>query len=273
MAIRQVLLRMTLLSSLVATAQPAAAHDMWIAPDDFELHRGQHLRARLLVGEALAPEQSRPYAADRTLAIALHDRAGVHDLRASIHEGADPLIAALSPTRRGQQLLEVRRDWASIALPADRFVEYLDHEGLAGVLDGRAPLVGEQRERYRRSLKALVRVGRGHGGDLHARALGHSLEIVLLDAPSKLREGDRLRARLLREGAPLADHPLTAHVRDVRGVVASQSLRTDVDGTATFVVPGESVWLLRTVHVSPCDGCTELDWQSDWTAFAFAVGS
>src|SRR5262245_15357899 len=124
---------------------PAAAHDMWIAPDDFALHRGQRLRARLLVGEALRPEQSKPYAADRTRAIELHDRRGVHDLRRAIRAGAEPLIEALPLSRRGQQLLALRRDWAAIALPAERFAEYLVHEGVGRVLDGRAPLVGEQR--------------------------------------------------------------------------------------------------------------------------------
>lgn len=259
---------------LILTPSSAAAHDMWLAPERFALGPRARLRASLEVGEALVSEQSKPHVADRTTELAAHHGGEAVDLRPMVREGADPALDGLRLRGRGEHLIAIGRAWAFLSLPADRFAEYLTHEGIDGVLDRGAPLTGEQRERYRRSIKTLVRVGRGRGGREHARVLGHPLEVVLLDAPARLRGGDRLRARLLRSGRPLADHVLTAHVRDASDRVTTIVGKTDAEGVAEFPVTGASIWLLRAVHMQRCDAdCGEVAWQSDWTAFTFAVGT
>ncbi|MBC8069236.1 MAG: DUF4198 domain-containing protein [Deltaproteobacteria bacterium] len=268
---RALLVPLGALLALIST--PSAAHDMWLAPERFVVARGEPLRARLLVGEALAPEQSKPYQAARTPELRLHHARRSTDLRPEIHDGADPFLGEVRLRGRGEHLVAVRRDWASISLPPERFLEYVTHEGIAAQVGDPTALSGAQRERYRRSIKSLVRVGGGRGGRLHARVLGQPLEVVLIDAPAKLGVGGRLRARLLLAGQPLPIHPLTAHVRDGAGKVTTQTQITDAGGVASFAVAGDGTWLVKAVHMSRCGDCSGAQWQSEWTAFTFAVGS
>ena len=83
------------------------------------------------------------------------------DLLAQGREAATP-FALLSAKRAGQHLLILQRDWAHIELEAEKFDNYLEHEGLEGILKLRRE-AGEDKsvgkERYRRYIKSLLKVG------------------------------------------------------------------------------------------------------------------
>lgn len=126
-----------------------------------------------------------------------------------------------------------------------------------------------ERDCYTRALESLIQVG-DRRSDLHARALGHLIELVLLDDPAGLDAGGRLRARLLYRSKPLVKTRVTALVRDASGKVSQRTATTDAKGEVAFDSdPG--AWLLRTVHMTPCEGCDYAEWESYWTSFTFAI--
>jgi MYXO-CTERM domain-containing protein len=164
-------------------------------------------------------------------------------------------------------LFALERNAAFIELEAGKFEEYLSHEGMTAALEERTR-AGESdqsgRETYTRYLKAHVRVGDARD-DVHARIVGHALELVLLDDPVS---GDELRIRALLDGSPLAGAQIGVYVEN-KGI-AQHSALTAADGTVAF--PRRAgTWLVRTVHMQRCKGCERADWQSRWAAYSFAV--
>lgn len=254
------------------------AHDYWLAPRDFTPAVDQPVAIDLFVGDHLIPEQSRPHDPAKVHQFTLHHRCGHEDLTRSLATGADPVLERAFE-RDGLALFGLERNWVDITLPDDRFTYYLEHEGLTqmqALRERRGPKA-EERERYTRSIKTLVRVGDRSRNRLHRKALGHRMEIVLLDDPTKLQPGDDLRAKVLFGGKPLPDVGVHAlHSRDV-GVVTFPA-HTDSRGVARFVIDQPGMWLVRLVHMQPCDSrrseeaCETADWRSYWASFSFAVG-
>lgn len=256
----------------------ALAHDYWLAPERFELPRRAELRVDLRVGGGFEAEASRPYQAGRTESFVLVTPARTIDLRDRAQDGSTPVLAGLMPDFRGAGLVGMERDWVDIELADMKFTEYLEHEGLDTIaeLRDREGHRALERERYTRAIKSLVRVGkrkRKDPAELHRRVLGHRLEIVLLDDPYRLDPGDTLRARVLWRGKPLVGAVVTAHHRPAldRGAVGTLTVRTDARGEVAFPLQAAGAWLLRMVHMVPCQGCTASDWESYWTSFSFAV--
>lgn len=269
-----------LLLLLCLAPASAPAHDYWLAPERFELPPRAPLRVDLRVGGHFEAEQSRPYQASRTESFVLVTRKGTLDLRARARDGATPVLDGLPADFRGAGLLAMERNFTGIELADANFTAYLAEEGLEEIaklrdIQGHREI---ERERYTRAIKSLVRVGRGERtrkdrAELHRRVLGHRLEIVLLDDPYRLDPGDELRARVLWKGEPLSDALVTAHHRPApdRGEVGTLTARTNSDGEVSFRLAASGAWLLRLVHMVPCRGCSDTDWESYWTSFSFAV--
>ena len=121
-----------------------------------------------------------------------------------------------------------------------------------------------------RSIKALTTTA-SNRAPVHDVVLGHPIEIVLLDDPYAAARGDKLRVEVLLEGAPLPRAPVTAHVRLPGGGVRTARARTNRRGVARIELTDPGVWLVRLVHLRPCDECTHTDWESFWASYSFAV--
>jgi uncharacterized GH25 family protein len=159
-----------------------------------------------------------------------------------------------------------------ITLEAKKFNAYLTEEGLTPVLAERQRL-GEAdkpgRERYSRSLKALVQVG-GRGDDTWKRSTGQRLELLPLADPFAVRPGGALGVRMLFDGKPLPGVKVFAH-RRAGDKVTTQSAVTSGAGEVTFKLDGAGTWLVRLVHMRRARGDREADWESFWGALSFAV--
>lgn len=249
----------------------ASAHDYWMMPNRFEYRVGDTMRLDLWLGQEMTGEESKPWQPKRTKSFVLIGAAGTVDLRRHAKDGESPVLADFVLSKEGPALVAMERRWTDITLASAKFEDYLRHEGLAhmiAVREKRGPKA-QERECYTRALKSLVQVG-DLEGELHAKVLGHAIEIVLLDDPARLDAGDRQRARLLFEGKPLAGTRIVAHVRNAGGVVSTRTAVTNTKGEVGFdAAPG--TWLLRTVHMRPCEGCDYAEWESYWTSFTFAI--
>jgi uncharacterized GH25 family protein len=254
-----------------AHAAVASAHDYWMAPDRFAYAQHDTMRIDLWLGAAPVAEESRPWQAKRTWTFELVTAKHRVDLRAQGTEGKAPVIEGHRLEHSGPTLIAMERRWTDIELDREKFRDYLEHEGLARMLPllDAAPKRAKERECYTRALKSLVQVGTG-GDPVHDKVLGHLIEIVLLDDPAKLDPGGTLRARLLFRGKPLPDAVISGHVRTAEGKAIAHTRTTDSRGELALPSDAGS-WILRTVHMTPCKGCSYAEWESYWTSFTFAI--
>jgi uncharacterized GH25 family protein len=252
--------------AVVVLARAAAAHDVWLEPSSFRCAPGERLDVRLRVGEGFRGEPSprRPERIERFAAAS-----GAAERPILGWPGMEPAgVVRLDPP--GTWLLFYDNLPVEIELPAERFELYLAEEGLEHIAElrrARGESARPARERYARSLKALVTVGdaaaAGTGFD---RRLGLELELVPESDPRRLAAPSRIPFRLYFRGRPAPGVLVTAYPgsdpdRARRG-------RTDAAGRVELTLePGER-WLVRAVHMVPA-ARPGADWESFWTSLSF----
>jgi hypothetical protein len=78
-----------------------------------------------------------------------------------------------------------------------------------------------------------------------------------------------MRAQVLFDDGPLDGRVVTAYWCSSDGIVSTHRSKTDIQGVASFPVEGSGPWLLKLVHLIPCDLCEGVDWESHWAAFSY----
>lgn len=259
-----------LLAALMAVTAlaPVAgqAHDYWLQADDYQLVPGEQLVVHLNMGEWLAVEEEKPHDAKITERFELRLPDDVRDLAATTADGAKPVFSDTA-SREGAFLFSLVRGAAQVEMPAAEFNEYLAHEGITGVSAQRAT----ERERYWRFLKLLGRVGTENETDLHHRYTGAQFEIVLLQNPFTLQLGEEQIVQLLFDTKPLAGATVFAVHRAANGALTKLEAVTDSRGVARFTLAQPGTWLVRSVYLRPCKGCKDVDWESFWASYSFAL--
>lgn len=259
---------------LLATMFAARGHDFWIEADRFQVAPGQPVQLNLHVGELLRSEEERPFGGDSLRRWQLVNAAGATDLRLTARPGLRP-APRVTLRQPGTHLLLQERGPLYLVLEPDKFEAYLLEEGLEAVRDERRR-TGEAarpgRERYRRYLKAILHAGAAPGGadDLATRPQGQRFEIVPETCPARLKPGDRLAARVLFDGRPLAGVLVTLAQRPAAAALI-ESARSDARGEVSFTVRERGLSLLRGVHMQRAEGTPDADWDSFWAACTFAV--
>jgi uncharacterized GH25 family protein len=248
-------------------ASIALAHDLWLAPASLVAAPGPAPAVVLRLGEDLIVEEERPLEAVKATRW-VHAWKGRNE--ELLRDGALTQIGTL---RRGWHALAMDRTPAVLELPADRFRAYLAEEGLLQVVARRDEL-GEReapgRERYRRCLKALVRVGEARSAGWDAR-LGQPLELVAAANPASVEAGAEWRVRVWFQDAPLRGARLRLTVNGAAGP-RSVDATSDAEGYATFVAPGAGDALVTMVHMQRAQPGDTVEWESWWGALSLPLG-
>lgn len=256
---------------LCSTAQ---AHDKWLevmtpAPQ-------APAKVYLLTGEALKQAELLPER--RPARVRRFDwvsAAGTRDLRTALREDAQP-IAVTPPLPAGTHVLRFDGPPLTIELEAEKFAAYLLEERLVDVLALRVQAGQEDvrgRERYSRSLKAIVQVGTKYDA-VATQPLGQELELVPLRHPLQPASAKELAVRLLFRGQPLAGRAVSIAER-YRSRTSEVFQRTDAQGVVHFTVEPRGEWLVRLVHMQRATDSGEaadasIDWRSYWSSLYFA---
>ncbi|MEL6975643.1 MAG: DUF4198 domain-containing protein, partial [Bacteroidota bacterium] len=145
--------------------------------------------------------------------------------RASIETNAwqdqDSTITQLTFTtgEAGTYVAGVSTKARNIELTADKFNDYLEHDGILDMLKARKEnnlLDQDAIESYQKHVKAIYQVGDTKTDDWKT-VLGYPIEFVPLANPYEKYSGDSLTVKLLLDGKPLsnqlvyADHIPTSH--------------------------------------------------------------
>lgn len=259
-----------LLSALLLLATPAAAHEFWIEPENFQPAAGKPLSVKLLVGQDFRGDTMiyLPESFLRFETITKRGRKKVAGL-----PGDDP-AARLSPPNPGLLLIVYESTRYSIEMDAPTFDKYLEKEGLNAVRSLRNKTSGLNkpvREVYSRYAKSLLTVGGLDDGLDVSRPVGTRLEIVPQSPTGKLKTGQALAVQLLYENRPLANAKITAFSKKSNKQQLAQ--RTDAEGRAQFLLPHDDVWMLSAVHMVPATADAKADWESFWASFSFEIGN
>ena len=274
------------LASILLVVGFAAAHDIWLLPNRFVLERGDTLVVRQLAGSELDPEHHLGLLRTMTPRFELITPDGSEDLLASLPTMKER--PEIRPVLRrvvdfdGLALVAMEHDFIWTEFTSAEFADYVEHEqqeiadlhGHEHQVEGRDATVTE---RYARTLKTLIQVGQTARGDLHRRVLGHKLEILLLQNPYLLGPGDELDVKILFKGMPLIDQVVAAFSGGGGELVAKSTARTDRHGVARFQLTRPGTWLVRLVHMIPCEehpevDCDDVAWESYWSSFSFGLG-
>jgi len=153
---------------------------------------------------------------------------------------------------------------AEVSLAHEKFVTYVRDEGDDRMVEVAKGLSGEQKEHYRRSLKALLRVGEASTG--WDAVVGLPLELVPQADPFARPASGELALKLVADGTPVEGvkvraFPMGGHAEN--DVVVG---RTDAEGNVTLAMPAtDGGWVVAAVTMSHEAG-REQPWHSLWTS-------
>jgi hypothetical protein len=255
---------------VLVMGQTLGAHDFWIEASEFDASPGELVQIRLMVGERFAGE---PVERDerRIERFEVSDSHGAR--RVPGRDGGEPagLVRFETP---GLKVIGYQSRPASVELEPAAFERYLREEGLEHVIAERAAR-GEgtlaARERFSRSVKALIRAGHGGPCDGYDRRIGLPLELVPGTSPFAEYAGP-LRMRLLHDGTPLPGAMVVVLRKDrptsVEGQVVARA-RTNAEGWID-IPRGPGIWLVKAVHMVRAES-PDAEWESLWASLTYGV--
>ena len=259
------------LPALLALAAPLAAHEFWLAPDKFFLAPKAPLSLTLNVGEDFTG-LVRPFTTEKVAALRHYSAAGTVNLISRVPAGPGLDALPLTLEKPGTHLIAEDSHPSTITLSPDKFLGYLNEDGLEFVAEARkaAGLENEPgRERYLRCVKTLVRVGEKSDATYAVRT-GQRLEITPQSDPFAAHPGARLAFTVTFDGQPLAGAQVRAwHHREK--ILVTLKGRSAADGSIAFDLPYAGPWMISLVHMIPLKDVPGYDWQSYWGNLTFAV--
>lgn len=261
----------TVVASLIL-ASVAYSHDIWLFTKQFNPAQGETIRVFQVVGHELGVELLLPLQKDITRRFELVTPNGSVDLLSALPDETHPLLEGMLDFE-GLALLTMEHGFLRVEFSGDKFSEYLKHEEFKKMEQlrnkiGRRP---KERERYMRTLKSLIQVGRVREGDLYKRVLGQKIEMLLVQNPYLLDPGDDLEVQVLFDGKPLSETLVWLYNGEPKRLVSKSKARTNAAGVARFKLDREGLWLFRVVHLLPCSDCSDADWESYWSSYTFKL--
>ncbi len=262
---RRTLARLVFALLLLASASALAAHDTWLAPAAFDAAPGSRVSLHLTSGETFPQDD---FAIEPTrLQQSWMRLAGRRSALEVIRRG--PLALELSAVlpKAGVATLWVALAPKTLELTENKVDEYFTDIDATEAVRARwrsMPKPRRWRESYRKHTKSFVKVG-DVADSSWATPVGLALEIVPLRDPTRLRVGDTLVVRVLRDGKAL--HGLRLAL--ARGTT-NLFQTTDGDGRARFAVAQAGAWMLHGTDLRPSKR-KGLEWESDFTTLTFFV--
>lgn len=258
------------LSLCALFSYPLAAHEFWLMPDKFKLDSPATNQLVFRVGEDFIGNiwEKR---AERTLSLMHYTKNNAFDLTPSTFQ-SDSIPIGLMLENEGTHLLAMESNNSFNTLEAEKFNHYLKEDGNEAVYqlrekNGTANVAS--RENYRRCAKTLIQVGR-KTDDTFKRILGTPLELVPLQNPYRLQQGDKLTVQVLYEGKPLPNKMImTWHKHTASDAAKPQTHYTDAKGLMTFPLTDTGNWMVSTVHLIPLENNPKADYQSYWGNLTF----
>ena len=262
---------LALLSLLLAA--PAAAHEFWIEPLDYQVDPDEQIVGHLVNGQEFAGVQL-AYVPARFVNFVQVSADGDF-ARVESPVGTFPGLQ-VAPLGEGLAVIAYQSAIATVDYEElAKFASFAEHKDFAGWDEAHAarglPETGIL-EIYSRFAKTLVAVGDGEGSD---RRLGMETELVALDNPYTDPVADTgMRVQAFYRNDVRADAQIELFEKAPDGTVEITYHRTDDEGIATLPVkPGHSYLVDAVVLREPSqeNKARGAHWETLWASLTFAV--
>jgi len=251
--------------ALGVSSATIAAHDLWIEPTSFTPEAGKVVGVKLRVGQDLMgdPVPRDPSLIDEFIVAGPDGRMPIagRDL-------GDPagLLRIATP---GLHVVGYRSKPSPIVMPAAKFNQYLEEEGLDSVIAARAArgqTNADAHEQFARCAKSLILTGPALDNQAD-RVLGFTLELIAEKNPYSLQPENELPVKILYQNRPLSNALIVAINRSNADVRVTA--RSDKDGRVGLRLPKPGFWLVKAVHMVPAAPGSGAEWLSYWASLTF----
>ncbi len=260
-----------LVAVLAVMASWLWAHDLFIKLDTYFLSEGTRVRVAVLNGTFFKSENA--IAPDRVADLSVVHGGHRTKLATTLwNPSGDSTFFTIETREAGTYVVGVSTKARELALSANDFNEYLEHDGIPDVLDARrrdGELANDVVEKYHKHVKAIFQVGGRRTADF-GTVLGYPAELVPVVNPYELRVGGTLRVRALVDGVARANQLVIAGGEANARPINERSARTDANGEASFVLHTAGKWYVKFIAMER-SGEADLDYESKWATLSFEV--
>lgn len=253
----------------ICLATSLFAHEYVLIAYEFIVKKGEKLELHLFVADGFNIELERPVQKSKIKKFEMISENGTTDLLSESIDGDLPILN-MDVDFKGLGLIHMERGYSRITLPNDKFKSYLQVDNIENIKINDSTKT-EQSERYTRYIKTLVQSDFKKNDAIYKTVVGHNFEIVLLQNPYELTQGDWIKAKVLFMGKPLANKVITARNRNGNEPSISQYSKTDENGMCSFKLERQGDWFFHATHMIPSPDKNDTDWESFWTAFSFGL--
>ncbi len=250
------------------------AHDFWIQPSEYWVTPQAQTAVTLLVGHGASRQRS-PIPLRRITSFEAVSASGARiDLRGDLRLGDARNDGEFRLADPGTYILVLQTDnRAESHLPAIRFNDFLEVEGLTPALEQRARTHrtdSDGSENYSRRAKAILQLG---PVDLRSqlrvtKPLGLTLEIVPEQSPYATPRPANLPIRVIFEGHPLPG-ALVKLTNLEHDSVPFETQLTDRAGRARFTMPKVGSWLLNVIWTKAQSSSRDTDFETTFSSLTF----
>jgi len=266
---KRVPLFLLILAALIGLA--STAHDFFLLPEYFFMHKGDKLNVHLLEGDQFVKQAEIGYQRNKITKFMLYDGSKKIDL-SLLAKDSGSVLTDYTMQNSGQVLLEMNRGYEYNDASRDNFSDFLTAQGFDKL--GEKVKSSNQfriKEKHTRYLKTLIAVD-NHDGNAYEKDLNNDFEIILKDNPYHKKYGDDMSALVKFKGKPATGLTVNLYIKAISGNVYTQTFITDKKGEVTFTMSREGVFLLRSVLIVPTTD-KDADFVSWWAAYTFPFSS
>ena len=245
------------------------AHEYILIAYNYMVKEGEKLELHLFVADGFNIELERPVQKSITNSFEMINENGTTDLLTQVDDQALPILE-MDVNFKGLGLVHMQRDYSRISLSNDKFKSYLAGDNIENITINDSTKT-QQTERYSRYIKTLIQSNPKPNDHTYKTVVGHDFEIVLLQNPYQLQQGDWISAQVLFKGKPLTNKVITARNRMGNKPAVHQYSRTNDQGICSFKLEREGVWFLHATHMIACPDQNDSDWESFWASYSFGM--
>lgn len=264
--------RLAIPALVLVVPLPAASHEFWIDPPQFQLPVGAAALADLRVGQEFKGG-SQPYLPHLTRMFEVYLGEAPQGIAPRI--GDRPALNHVIADEGLAIVVHVTEDSALSYDEFEKFASFVTHKDAGWTVDAHKarglPDTGF-REVYSRHAKSLIAIGSGEGND---REIGLETEIVALENPYTGQMDDGIDVALFYQAKPRSDAQIEVFDRAPDDSVTISLVRTDEAGRATVPVrPGHRYMLDAVVLREPAPelaAARDAVWESLWANLTFSV--
>lgn len=261
------------IATFLVFASSAFSHEYWIEPRNYEIKAGDILEADLRNGQNYKGNKLY-YLKQFFTKFEVFD--GVKSHKPDGENGDQPALK-FQTTNPGLYIISYQSTYDSLTFKKwEKFIAYSHNQGLDGVVQRHLDRGLPQdyfKEKYARTIKALVGVGNGEGSD---RLTGLPFEFVAQDNPYTMganpKNQEFLKVRLFHDGKPQANKQVL--IFQDNGTISHTKTRTDDNGDVKVPLQGGGKFMLSSVHMFEGDddsNTAKPEWFSYWANLTFAL--